>query len=87
MTGALSAFLTVRVFMKQPEARFMPMMGQTLIKGEIPEPLKDCEDVYNKYCKEIEPGGGRIIRCLNAHEAELNEACKIAIKKIPVSPR
>ncbi|MGZ3771814.1 MAG: cysteine rich repeat-containing protein [Bdellovibrio sp.] len=82
LSGALSAFVTVKLFIKPPQTRFVSVIANPLIKGEIPGPLKDCQDVFDKYCKEIEPGNGRIIKCLNAHEDQQNTLCKMALKKI-----
>ena len=35
-----------------------------------------CADDIEKYCKEIRPGGGRLLNCLKAHEAELSVSCR-----------
>jgi len=35
-----------------------------------------CADDVAKYCKDVQPGGGRIVRCLKQHEQELSPACK-----------
>jgi len=35
-----------------------------------------CADDIEKYCKEIKPGGGRILNCLKSHETELSISCK-----------
>jgi hypothetical protein len=35
-----------------------------------------CADEIEKFCKDVKPGGGRIIECLKAHEAELCAACR-----------
>jgi hypothetical protein len=35
-----------------------------------------CADEIEKFCKEVKPGGGRIMECLKAHEAELCTSCK-----------
>ncbi len=37
---------------------------------------KACEPDVQKFCKEISPGGGRIIKCLKEHAAELSTECK-----------
>jgi hypothetical protein len=37
---------------------------------------KPCKEDRVKFCKEIKPGQGRIIKCLKEHEAELSETCK-----------
>jgi hypothetical protein len=35
-----------------------------------------CMDDYNKYCKSVVPGGGRIIACLAKESERLTPACK-----------
>ena len=35
-----------------------------------------CADDIEKYCKEIKPGGGRLLECLKAHETELSVSCR-----------
>ena len=35
-----------------------------------------CADDIDKFCKGLQPGGGRIAKCLKDHEKELSPACK-----------
>jgi hypothetical protein len=35
-----------------------------------------CAEEIAKYCKEVKPGGGRILKCLDEHEKELSVSCK-----------
>jgi len=35
-----------------------------------------CHDDVLKFCKDVQPGGGRIVRCLKEHESELSPECK-----------
>ncbi len=35
-----------------------------------------CADDVKKFCKDVKPGGGRIIRCLEEHQSELSDGCK-----------
>jgi len=35
-----------------------------------------CADEIAKFCKDVKPGGGRILNCLKAHEAELTASCR-----------
>ena len=35
-----------------------------------------CQPDVQKFCQDVQPGGGRVMQCLRAHEAELSDACK-----------
>lgn len=39
-----------------------------------------CRPDVERLCKDVKPGGGRIRECLKAHESELSDTCKAAIK-------
>jgi hypothetical protein len=41
-----------------------------------------CADDIEKYCKDIKPGGGRILNCLKAHETELSVSCRGKISEL-----
>jgi hypothetical protein len=41
-----------------------------------------CADDIEKYCKEIKPGGGRILNCLKSHETEISISCKAKIEEL-----
>ena len=45
-------------------------------KGEGP-----CAQDAKKFCPGMQPGGGRIAKCMKEHEAELSPACQENIKK------
>lgn len=40
---------------------------------------KACKADYKKLCKDVKPGQGRIIQCLNSKQAELSQGCKDAL--------
>jgi hypothetical protein len=44
---------------------------------------KDCEADVAKFCQGVQPGGGRIMQCLQGHAGELSSACKTAIGNRP----
>jgi len=35
-----------------------------------------CAEEIAKYCKEMKPGGGRILNCLDEHQKELSDSCR-----------
>lgn len=46
-------------------------VGTCAAEEELP-----CADEIAKYCKDVKPGGGRILNCLNEHEKDLSVSCK-----------
>lgn len=41
-----------------------------------------CRADFGKFCKGVQPGGGRVVECLKQHEAELAPACKSTLGTI-----
>jgi len=37
-----------------------------------------CAGDIQKFCSDIQPGGGAVLQCLKAHQANLSDACKQA---------
>ncbi|RWE29266.1 cysteine rich repeat-containing protein [Mesorhizobium sp.] len=40
-----------------------------------------CQADYEKFCKAVEQGGGRIIKCLNDHLSDLAPQCQKVVKE------
>jgi hypothetical protein len=38
--------------------------------------MKGCEADRQKFCHDVEFGGGRVVTCLRQHESELSSTCK-----------
>jgi Cysteine rich repeat len=41
-----------------------------------------CMSDIERLCKGIEPGGGRILKCLKAHKKEMTVGCAQALQKL-----
>jgi hypothetical protein len=52
-------------------------VSQTAFAQELTSAQRDaCMGDYEKYCKSVVPGGGRIIACLAKESDKLTPACK-----------
>ena len=43
---------------------------------------RPCGADIDKFCAQVEAGGGRIARCLKSHENDLSPACKDHLKEV-----
>jgi hypothetical protein len=41
-----------------------------------------CADDIAKFCKDVQPGRGRIARCLKLHEKDLSTTCKQQVAEV-----
>jgi hypothetical protein len=52
-------------------------VSQAAFSQELTPAQRDaCMGDYQKYCKDVTPGGGRIIACLSKSSDKLTPACK-----------
>lgn len=49
-------------------------MGKALTRQEKAQAA--CKDDIDKFCKDINPGQGRVAECLKGHQDELSESCR-----------
>jgi hypothetical protein len=40
-----------------------------------------CADDIAQFCKDVKPGGGRLVRCLKEHETDLSAQCQASIQE------
>jgi hypothetical protein len=45
------------------------------ISGEVRAQEVPCTEEIRTFCADVQPGGGRILRCLKTNEAKLSPAC------------
>ena len=50
--------------------------------GAMKDMRKSCAADVGKFCKDVQPGHGRIADCLNQHTAELAPACKKTVETV-----
>jgi golgi apparatus protein 1 len=51
------------------------------LESKVKTMQKACSGDVQKFCKEVEPGQGRIMKCLMQHKAELSDPCKASMGK------
>ncbi len=52
------------------------------VKEQVQEFREACKGDVDAFCRDIQPGGGRIVKCLKMHVSELSPSCKEAIAQI-----
>ena len=56
------------------------LLGTTLgLLAVVPAAFAEggpCTAEIDKFCKDVKPGEGRLIKCLREHDADLSDACR-----------
>jgi hypothetical protein len=67
--------------LKEHQAQLSPACKMHLVKGEeaLKETRQACENDITKYCKGVQPGEGRIAKCLRANKSHLSQKCRMKI--------
>ena len=58
------------------EAAMAIKMGTAAIDYSV----RACEVDADKYCLDVQPGEGRLVRCIKKHESSVSKACIAALK-------
>lgn len=56
----------------------LPLTASPALAQQAPENARACRADVEKFCKDVQPGGGRVAQCMKQHESELSDACKSA---------
>jgi hypothetical protein len=64
--------------LKDNEKQLSPACKSSIedTKKRIKDAHQACEADAQKFCKDVKPGQGRIVKCLREHEKELSAECK-----------
>jgi hypothetical protein len=46
-----------------------------------------CADDIARFCKDVKPGGGRLVKCIEEHEKELSPVCAESLRKATEKPK
>jgi hypothetical protein len=64
--------------LKENEKQLSPACKSSIeeFKKKATEARQACEADAQKFCKDVKPGQGRIVKCLRVHEKDLSPECK-----------
>ena len=73
MRGALALILAVGSISFTSQVRAQAVSPQ--MRSEAQKLMKACKVDYERLCKGVQPGGGRVLACLQANASRLSSAC------------
>jgi hypothetical protein len=56
-----------------------PAFAQTAPPPQVSAARQACAVDLQRYCAGVEPGGGRIVQCLQRNATQLSEGCRSAL--------
>lgn len=64
--------------LKRHEAELSPACAkfQAAVRDKIKVFVQACSSDIKTHCRDIEPGGGRVVQCLKANRPALTDTCK-----------
>ncbi len=52
------------------------------MKAAMKEVKEACHDDFEKFCSEVKPGKGRVMKCMKEHKDEVSQGCKDEMAKM-----
>ncbi|MBU9888883.1 MAG: hypothetical protein KTQ49_03310 [Candidatus Omnitrophica bacterium] len=90
ISGVLAVLTIFALFLGRPVGERMPGSGDDREPVPVRRPRIDlreaCGDAIASFCAEVQPGGGRIIRCLLEHQRELKPGCRNILPELERNP-
>ncbi|TWB42698.1 cysteine rich repeat-containing protein [Nitrospirillum pindoramense] len=83
MTQMLSRAILALSLVVAPVAAFAQSQDGQPAHPVARAAMKACQQDRQTLCKDEQPGGGRILACLKAHEDKLSPDCKSALATLP----
>jgi hypothetical protein len=74
--------------LKENESRLSPACREKFenIRKWLEEAKEACSGDVDRFCKDVQPGGGRILKCLREHSGEISPACSKIIAGVEKAP-
>ena len=54
--------------------------AEAVAQGIVESVAKGCDKEIKTYCKDVTPGEGRLIQCIDKNDAKVSKRCKQALK-------
>ena len=70
--------------LKEHENELSPACKEKIAEAgkKMQELRQACKGDVERLCKDVKPGGGRLVKCLKEHESELSPECKAKIAEL-----
>ena len=70
------------LFLHRPMAVVLFLLGLAAMDPAGAQFVGDCRQDIESYCAEVEPGDGRILACLYAHDDKISDRCFAASEEL-----
>lgn len=61
---------------------FTALLGASAVQAQQNDLMTYCKADIERLCAGVQPGGGRILKCLKAHPKDMSVGCAQALQKM-----